>query len=70
MGLAYGIAETCGSATVLLAPPVAGYLYSRDPALMYPVALALIAFGVAMTWLFVPRSQKLPPERIELSPDL
>lgn len=70
MGLAYGIAETCGSATVLLAPPLAGYLYSRGAALMYPVGLVLIALGVLMTLLFVPRSQKLPPERIELAPDL
>ncbi len=70
MGLAYGIAETCGSATVLLAPPLAGYLYSQDPALVYPVALVLIGIGVLLTLLFVPRSEKLPPERIELAPDL
>ena len=70
MGLAYGIAETCGSATVLLAPPLAGYLYSIDPALIYPVGLVLIGLGVAMTLIFVPRSRKLPPERIELAPDL
>ncbi len=70
MGLAYGIAETCGSATVLLAPPLAGYLYAQDPALVYPVSLVLIALGLLMTFLFVPRSQRLPPERIELAPDL
>jgi MFS family permease len=70
MGLAYGIAETCGSATVLLAPPLAGYLYSLDPALTYPVGLVLIALGMALTVIFVPRSQKLPPDRIELAPDL
>lgn len=70
MGLAYGIAETCGSATVLLAPPLAGYLYFVDPALMYPVGLVLMALGVVMTLLFVPRSPRLPPERIELGPDL
>jgi MFS family permease len=70
MGLAYGIAETCGSATVLLAPPIAGYLYSMDPALTYPVGLVLIAVGVVLTFMFVPRSPRLPPERIELAPDL
>ena len=70
MGLAYGIAETCGSATVLLAPPLAGFLYSRDPALMYPVGLLLIGLGLILTWLFVPRSRKLPPDHIELAPDL
>jgi MFS family permease len=70
MGLAYGIAETCGSATVLLAPPLAGYLYTADPALMYPVGLLLIGLALVLTLIYVPRSQKLPPERIELAPDL
>jgi MFS family permease len=70
MGLAYGIAETFGSATVLLAPPVAGYLYTANPTLMYPVGLGLIGLGAILTLVFVPRSDRLPPERIELAPDL
>lgn len=70
MGLAYGIAETVGSATVLLAPPLAGYLYERDPALMYPVGIILIAIGLSISFIFTPRSSKLPPDRIELAPDL
>ncbi len=70
MGLAYGIAETFGSATVLLAPLLAGYLYSLDPALNYPVGLVLIGLGMVLTFIFVPRSGKLSPERIELAPDL
>ena len=70
MGLAYGIAETVGSATVLLAPPIAGYLYSKDPALMYPVGLVLIGIGLVISLLFTPKSRKLPLDRIELAPDL
>jgi MFS family permease len=70
MGLAYGIAETVGSATVLLAPPLAGYLYERDPALMYPVGIILIAIGLSISFIFTPHSSKLPPDRIELAPDL
>jgi MFS family permease len=70
MGLAYGIAETVGSATVLLAPPLAGYLYARDPALMYPVGLVLIGAGLVLSLIFTPRSRKLPPDHIELAPDL
>ncbi|MFN2119939.1 MAG: MFS transporter [Anaerolineales bacterium] len=69
MGLAYGAAETLSSASTLLAPPIAGVLYGRDPVLMYPVALALIAVGVVTTLVFVPRSSVLPPDRIELAPD-
>ena len=59
MGLAYGIAETVGSSTVLLAPPLAGYLYSRDPALMYPVALVLIGISLAISIIRIPRSNRL-----------
>jgi MFS family permease len=70
MGLAYGVAETLGSVTTLLAPPLAGYLYSRDPSLMYPVGLALIALGLIITVSFVPRTTVLPPDHIELSPNL
>lgn len=70
MGLAYGAAEMLGSITTLLAPPLAGYLYSVEPRLMYPVGLGLIGVGTAITLLFVPRSRILPPERIELGPDL
>ena len=55
MGLAYGIAETVGSATVLLGPPLAGYLYTRDPALVYPVALGLIAIGFCVSLVLIPR---------------
>ncbi len=70
MGLAYGITEMIGSSTVLLAPPLAGYLYQLDPALMYPIGLVLIGIGIALTLIFVPRSKKLPPDHIELAPDL
>lgn len=70
MGLAYGIAETVGSATVLLAPPLAGYLYQQDPSLMYPVGIVLIAIGLSISLIFTPHSRKIPPDRIELAPDL
>lgn len=66
MGLAYGVAETLGSVTLLLAPPLAGYLYSWDPRLMYPIGLGLMALGVVITLIFVPRSQVLEPEHVEL----
>jgi MFS family permease len=69
MGLAYGIAETAGSATVLLAPPLAGYLYSIDPVLMYPVGLVMMGFGLALSMIFIPRSKKMPLDHIELGQD-
>ncbi len=70
MGLAYGVAEMLGAITTLLAPPLAGYLYSVDSRLMYPVGLALIVLGAIVTLVFVPRSEVMQPERIELAPDL
>lgn len=68
MGLAYGVAEMLGSLTTLLAPPVAGFLYARQPTLMYPVGLALIGLGIIISLVFVPRSEKLPIP-IELTVD-
>jgi MFS family permease len=59
MGLAYGIAETVGSSTVLLAPPLAGYLYSHDPALMYPVGLVLIGVGLMISIALIPRHHEV-----------
>lgn len=70
MGLAYGVAEMLGSGTALLAPPLAGYLYTVEPRIMYPIGLALICFGAVITLAFVPRSKVLSPERIELAPDV
>lgn len=69
MGLAYGMAETLGSASILLAPPLAGLLYARDPAMMYPTGLALIMLGIGITLAIVPRSKVLPPEHVELRAD-
>ena len=67
MGLAYGIAETVGSVTTLLAPPIVGYLYARDPFIMYPIGLIAIAIGLIISLIFVPRSKRLLPEHIELT---
>jgi DHA1 family multidrug resistance protein-like MFS transporter len=70
MGLAYGVAEMVGSATVLLAPPLAGYLYQFDPTIMYPVGIVLIGIGIVLSLIFIPRSKKLPPDHIERAPDV
>ncbi len=70
MGLAYGVAEMLGAITTLLAPPLAGYLYSVEPRIIYPVGLGLIVVGAIVTLIFVPRSEVMQPERIELASDL
>ncbi|HSN94026.1 MAG TPA: MFS transporter [Anaerolineaceae bacterium] len=45
VGLGFGIAETSKSLAFILAPVLAGYLYNRDPELIYQVAIGM---GVVM----------------------
>lgn len=67
MGLAYGIAETVGMATTLLIPPIAGYLYSINPYLVYPIALAAMAVALLTSFIFTPHSKHLEPEHLEIT---
>jgi MFS family permease len=60
MGLAYGMAETLSSAALILAPPLAGLLYEREPALPFPVGLCLIALMFLVTARFAPASRSVP----------
>jgi len=45
-GLAYGVLETANALAIILAPPIAGYLYKSSPALVYQVAL--LSIGVVL----------------------
>ena len=56
MGLAYGVTETVSAFPLMLAPPLAGYLYSTDPASPYPLSLLLIFVGIILTLIFFPRA--------------
>lgn len=56
MGLAFGLLETISALSLILAPPLAGYLYVSDPASPYPFSLLLIFFGIILTLIFFPRS--------------
>ena len=58
MGLAYGISETVNSLALILAPLLAGYLYDKDPASIYPLSLLLIAIGVIISLVFAPRERR------------
>ncbi len=55
MGLAYGITETVNSLTAILAPLLAGYLYTQDPVSVYPVSLASIGVAILVSLVFAPR---------------
>ena len=58
MGLAYGISETVNSLALILAPLLAGYLYDKDPASIYPLSLLLIGIGVIISLVFAPREKR------------
>jgi hypothetical protein len=57
MGLAYGITETVGSSAIILAPPLAGFLYQVDPPLMYIVGFCLIILSMVVSIRFIPRPE-------------
>ena len=67
MGLAYGLTETANSLGVILSPLLAGYIYERDPALIYPLTLGLILFAIFVSMILIPRPAH--PEHIPLMPE-
>ena len=70
MGLAYGVAETSSALAVMLAPLLAGLLYTQDPGRVYWVSAVLIGGMVVLSWMAAPREAGrreqtvliLPPE--------
>jgi MFS family permease len=55
MGLAYGVAETFSSLASILAPLLAGVLYTHNPELMYIASIGLIGVAILVTIIFAPR---------------
>jgi predicted MFS family arabinose efflux permease len=55
MGLAYAITDTVASSAVILAPLMAGYLYSQSPAQVYPTSAILILISLLASYRFSPR---------------
>ena len=55
MGLTYGLMETISAVIFILTPPLAGILYERDPIILYPLGIGLIAVSILVSYLFLPR---------------
>lgn len=55
MGVTYGIMETLSSVIFILTPPLAGFLYERDPVIVYPLAIGLIAVSIVVSYVFSPQ---------------
>jgi MFS family permease len=70
MGLAYGLAEAGNSLAVVLAPLLAGAVYTRGPLLIYPLSLGLMGLVLGISAWGLPRRRtreevpmiSLPPE--------
>ena len=56
-GLAFGLVDTVNSLPVVLAPPLAGWLYHVQPDLVYPIGLALILAMLGFNSIFLIRRQ-------------
>ncbi len=57
MGLAYGLTETASAFPLILAPPLAGYLYSASPVSPLYFGLILIFISVILTLFFFSRTE-------------
>jgi MFS family permease len=57
MGLAYGVTETLSTSATILAPPLAGYLYTQQPTLMYVLTIGLIGISLIVSAIFAPRPE-------------
>jgi MFS family permease len=55
MGITYGIMETVSSIIFILTPPIAGFLFERDPMIIYPIAIGLTVISIFMGSIFLPR---------------
>lgn len=46
MGLAYGLTETISSSANIFVPFIAGFLYTQDPDIIFPISMILITISV------------------------
>lgn len=60
VGLAFGILETSNAISVVLAPLLAGFLYSIQPSRVYPVSLAILAVSITFGGWFLFASRHSP----------
>jgi MFS family permease len=61
MGLAYGVAVTFDSLAMVLAPLLAGILYSQNPEWVYPASLVLLSFVFFILIFLFPHSPRDEP---------
>lgn len=57
MGLAYGVTEAVIGVTVILAPVLAGYIYTHNPINVYTVSLGLMVLSIFINARYSPNPQ-------------
>lgn len=55
MGLTYGMMETVSSIIFILTPPLAGFIFERDPNLLYPLSLGLVIGSLVLSFFYTRR---------------
>ena len=56
MGLSYGTMETVSAIVFIVAPPIAGFIFDRDPYFVYPLSLGLIFISILVSYFLTPRN--------------
>jgi MFS family permease len=65
VGLAYGLLESANAGAVILAPFLAGVLYTGRPTLIYPVSLGFLALSIGTgVWFFASRHSPVGVEDV------
>ena len=60
MGISYGATETVSAIIFIVSAPVAGFIFDRDPFLVYPLAIGLIIVSIFISYFFAPRTLATP----------
>ena len=55
MGITYGTMETVSAIIFIIVPPIAGFIFERDPFIIYPLAIGLIVISIFVSYFFMPR---------------
>ena len=66
-GLAFGVLETANALALMLAPVLAGLVYSRNPILVYPFSLIVILIVCGIFLFIIPRLSNQPVNPASLS---
>lgn len=67
IGLAYGLTETVSGFAVVLAPLLAGYLYTLQPSWMFALSAGLIGVSLLVSARFSPTQQPMPEQTPPIS---